>query len=372
MTLCGIWSQQKIAPPFFVNNPLQPARETLMQQPFDELYQISAAYQQSCVLAAAAELDCFTVVLRHDNRLTAGALAGKLAADPRGTTVLLDALTAMGYLSKSSPGESAVYSVAEKFKDLLDSRHPSTFIPILRHMGCVQRSWVQLAWAVKDGKPPVRPPSILGKEEDDISFILGMNSIARTLVDGVMHNLQQAGVLSFGKEDPDILDIGGASGTYTLAFLRVLPKARAAIFDLPVGIAAARNRFTGTEFESRVRLVTGDFYKDDLPQGFDFAWISAIIHQHGRAESRELYRKAFKALNPGGKAGVRDFIMSADRTAPKAGAFFGVNMLVATRSGMVYTLEEVKEDLEAAGFVNVTLAVPAETMAAVVVGQKPL
>ena len=342
-----------------------------MQQPFDELYQVSSAYQQSCVLAAAAELDCFTVILQHGNKLTAGALTEELASDPRGTAVLLDALAAMGYLGKSGPGESAVYSVAEKFKDFLDSRHPSTFIPILRHMGCVQRSWVQLAWAVKDGKPPVRPHSILGKEADDLSFILGMNSIARTLVDSVVQGLRQAGVLSFGREDASILDIGGASGTYTLAFLQALPKARAAIFDLPVGIGAAQKRFAGTEFESRVRLVTGDFYKDDLPQGFDFAWISAIIHQHGRAESRELYHKAFKALNPGGKVGVRDFIMSADRTSPKAGAFFGINMLVGTKSGMVYTFDEVKEDLEAAGFANVTLAVPAETMAAVVVGQKP-
>ena len=351
-----------------------PAVEFIMQQPiepFDELFRTASAYQESCVLSAAAELDCCTLILARGNALTAGELAERLECDPRGISRLVDALAAMGYLLKSGPGESAVYSVPEKFKDLLDSRHPSTFIPMLRHMGCIQRGWVQLAWAVKNGNAPERPPSILGKEEDDRSFILGMNSIARTLADGVVRSLLQSGVMSFGREDIGILDIGGASGTYTLAFLQALPRARATIFDLPVGIAEADKRFAGTEFESRVRLETGDFYKDELPMGCDFAWISAIIHQHDRAQSRELYSKALRALNPGGKVGIRDFMMSADRTSPKGGALFGVNMLIATRHGMVYTYEEVREDLEAVGFTGVTLAVPAETMSAVVVGQKP-
>ena len=353
---------------FICSNPYG---SSVCQNFFEELYQVSSAYQQSCVLAAAAELDCFTAILKCGNAMTAGMLAENIKTNPRGTAVLLDALAAMGFLGKSGPGESALYSVPEAFKELLDSRHPSSFIPILRHMGCVQRSWVQLAWAVRDGKPPVRPHSILGKEADNVSFIMGMNSIARTLVDGVVQGLLQAGALSFGREDIRILDIGGASGTYIQAFLQALPKATGAIFDLPVGIGEARKRLAGTEFESRIQLVAGDFYKDDLPQGFDFAWISAIIHQHGRPESRELYRKALKSLVPGGRVGVRDFMMSADRTSPKAGAFFGVNMLVSTESGMVYTFDEVKEDLETAGFIDVTLAVPAETMAAVVVGKKP-
>lgn len=338
----------------------------------DELYQAATAFQQSCVLAAAAELDCCTVILEHGNALTATSLAEKLNSDPRGLTMLLDALTALGYLAKTGKDVAAAYSVAEKFKQALDSRHPSTFIPILRHMSCVQRGWAQLAWAVKDGKPPAKQPSFLGSEQDKVSFILGMNSIARTQVDGVVRSLREAGVFSFAREEASFIDIGGASGTYTLAFLQALPKARATIFDLPVGIGEAQKRFAGTEFENRVRCVAGDFYADELPQGFDFAWISAIIHQHGRSESRELYRKALRALAPGGKAAVRDFIMSADRTSPRAGALFGLNMLVNTENGMVYTFEEVKEDLEAAGFIEVALAVPAETMSAIVVGKKPL
>jgi predicted O-methyltransferase YrrM len=342
-----------------------------MEHPFAELQRTASQFQQSCALAAAAELDCCTLILQRGNSLTAAELAAALDADLRGTAMLLDTLSAMGYLDKSGLEASALYAVKERFREYLDSRHPASAIPIIRHMACVQRIWAQLAWSVKHGKAAPRQQSFLGEEQDRVSFIQGMNSVALGLADELARSLEQAGVLRFARKDARLLDIGGASGTYTLAFLRVLPEAQGTIFDLPVGIEQAKKRFAGTEFESRVRLVSGDFYQDELPQGFDFAWISAIIHQHGRAESRNLYSKAMQALNPGGKVAIRDFIMSPDRTSPQSGTFFGLNMLVNTQSGMVYTFKEVKEDLEAAGFVEATLAVPAESMAAVVVGQKP-
>ena len=78
-----------------------------------------------------------------------------------------------------------------------------------------------------------------------------------------------------------------------------------------------------------------------------------------------------RALKPGGRVAVRDFIMSADGTSPAAGTLFGLNMLVHCAEGRVYTFEEVREDLEFAGFTAVKLAVPAETMSAVVSAVRP-
>lgn len=334
---------------------------------FDQLRRATSAYQESAILAAAAEFDLFTVILKNDNRMTADRIASTLQSDARRTAMLLDALAATGYLVKSNEE----YSVAQKFVELLDSRTPETFVPMIRHLSCVMRSWVQLSWAVKEGKKPVRMSSILGEDEDRVSFIWAMNSVARQLAPPTVESLKQAGVLSFDKEEIRFIDIGGASGTYTQAFLEALPKSQGTLFDLPVGVAAARKRFTGSPLENRVTLVEGDFYKDEFPAGFDLAWISAIIHQHGREESRKLYEKAFRSLDNGGKIAVRDFIMNADRTSPRDGAYFGINMLVNTETGMVYTFNEVKEDLESVGFVDVELAVPAETMSAVVTARKP-
>jgi len=344
--------------------------DTAMTSPdaFNRILTASSAFHESCVLHAAAQLDLGTHILERGGSVTVSDLATALKLDLRGLTVLLDALVGLGYFMKSADSR---YSVAEAFIEALDSRHPATVVPMLRHSGNCLSSWGQLAWVVTHGQQAQKQPSILGAEADNVSFILAMNSVGRSLVGQMIADLKQHGILDFSKENIRFLDIGGASGTYTLAFLEALSQSTGTIFDLPVAIREARQRFAGTPYESRVSLVEGDFYQNELPTGFDFAWISAIIHQHGRAESQTLYRKAFQALNPGGRVAVRDFVMEPDRTSPTPGVLFGINMLVNTRNGMVYTYDEIRADLEAAGFVNIRLAVPAPTMAAVVAAEKP-
>ena len=339
--------------------------------PFERLQREMSGYMQTSILAVLAELDLGTVILRNGNSLSATELAKQCSCDRRGVEAVLDALSAMGYFVKSGKGGNAHYAVAKDYLTYLDSRHPSTYIPMMRHMACGQRAWARLSWSVKDGKPQERIPSILGADQDRVSFIMGMNSIAIRLVEGTMDSLLAAGILSFDKRDVRILDIGGASGTYAEAFLRVLPECAVVIFDLPVGIEQAKKRFTGSSMEERVTLVAGDFTKDDLPFSFDFAWISAIIHQMNRKESRMLYAKTLDALNPGGTVAVRDYVMDESRTHPAEGAIFGVTMFVGTPSGMVYTFREIKEDLEHAGFTDVVHAVDVQGMSAVVTAKKP-
>jgi len=334
---------------------------------FDRL-RTASSFQEACVLIAAAELDLGTHILKHSNSAMAADLASALRLDHRALTILLDALAGLGFFTKSP---DAFYSVAQPFVELLDSRTPGTFVPMLRHQGNCLRSWSQLAWVVTHGKQaPERFSSILGPEEDNVSFILAMNAVGRTVVGPMVEDLKKSGLFDFDKENIRFLDIGGASGTYTWAFLEAFPHSSGTIFDLPVAIRKARQRFSGTSLESRAAFVEGDFYQDEFPVGFDFAWVSAIIHQHGRAESRALFEKAHRALKPRGRIAVRDFVMDANRISPAQGALFGINMLVNTPNGMVYTFDEIRADLESAGFANIRLAIPADTMSAVVAAEK--
>jgi hypothetical protein len=153
--------------------------------------------------------------------------------------------------------------------------------------------------------------------------------------------------------------------------LRAAPGAKATIFDLPDAIQQARERVEKSEFASRITLVGGDFYSDELPKGADFGWVSAIAHQHSRRHNRELFAKVFDALAPKGRIAVRDFVMEPSRTSPREGAMFAVNMLVNTESGGTFTFDEFAEDLRAAGFAEPRLAVGGETMNSVIVADRP-
>ncbi|MDR0390813.1 MAG: methyltransferase domain-containing protein [Planctomycetaceae bacterium] len=323
----------------------------------------SHSYQSICIIGAAAELDLFTPLIRSP--LTASILAGQRETDLRATVMLLDALCAIGILQKSDD-DDPLYSVQSEFCEQLDIDHPKTYIPMLRHrINCI-RQWIELSRVLKTGKPQQKGVSILGQEEDYRSFVLAMNSVGIGFAVGVVDSLESAGCLNF----KHLLDVGGASGTYTREILQRLPNTKATIFDLPPAIEEANKRFGGTEFESRVRLVAGDFYFDELPKGCDFAWVSAIIHQLDRVQSQSLYQKIYRAIDDGGVIAVRDFVMQSNRIEPFDGAMFAINMLTATQSGMCYTFDEIKEDLEIAGFTKVSYTVPADSMGAIVTAIK--
>jgi len=150
-----------------------------------------------------------------------------------------------------------------------------------------------------------------------------------------------------------------------------MPGARATLFDLADAVEQARQRIAASDMRARVALVAGDFYQEELPGGADLVWLSAIVHQHSRRENRELFAKAFRALERGGRIAIRDAVMEADHTAPLFGALFAINMIVNTERGGTFSFEELAEDLLAAGFDNPQLAVQASDMSSIVVAVKP-
>ncbi len=152
-----------------------------------------------------------------------------------------------------------------------------------------------------------------------------------------------------------LLDIGGASGTYTLAFLRKNPRMTAVLFDLPPVIEIARERMQTEGVKDRVLLVPGDYRKDPFPDGCDLALLSAVIHQNSPSENLDLFAKIHGVLEAGGVLLIRDFVMDSTRTSPKGGTFFALNMLVNTIAGDTYTFDEISEALRSSGFVTVEL-----------------
>jgi ubiquinone/menaquinone biosynthesis C-methylase UbiE len=167
-----------------------------------------------------------------------------------------------------------------------------------------------------------------------------------------------------------LLDIGGASGTWTIAFLRACPNAQATLLDLPQVIPMARQRLTEAGLADHVRLVAGDFMNDPLPTDADLAWVSAIVHQNSRGQNRLLFSKLFQTLIPGGRIVIRDILMEENHTQPVAGALFAINMLVATEGGGTFTFNELREDLESAGFGQVVVMHRDDGMNSVVVAHK--
>ncbi len=324
----------------------------------DELLEKVRGFQAACVITAAADLDLFTALGRTP--MTAERLAGRINADPRATAVLLDVLAALELLVKTGDR----YEVPAEVAELLAGDAPLNVLAGVRHQGNCLRRWAQLARVVQTGRPARREPSIRGEAGDCESFIGAMNNFSGPMVVQIVERLSP---LRFQR----MLDIGGASGTWTIAFLRAVPEATVVLFDLPEVMPLARDRLTRAGLADRVSLVAGDFYTDDLPGGADFAWLSAIAHQNSRAQNRALYRKIYSALAAGGTLVIRDAVMDASKTKPLAGALFAINMLVGTEGGGTFTLDQFAQDLTSAGFTSVELVHQGNVMDSLVRARKP-
>ncbi|NLF06503.1 MAG: methyltransferase domain-containing protein [Pirellulaceae bacterium] len=322
-----------------------------------QILDLMNGFRPACVIGAAAELDVWTALA--DGPLSAAEFAERLGGDLRATAMLLDAVAALGLLDK----DAGRYAVPPALRDCLIAGGSDAILPMLRHATNTLRGWSQLAWTVRGGIPMPRPASIRGPRADIDSFIAAMHSVSGPVADEVVRSFSPP---RFSR----LLDVGGASGTWTLALLRAMPDATAVIFDLPEAIAQAERRLSGTEYAGRVTLAAGDFYRDEFPAGADFAWISAICHQHSRAKNRELFAKARRALVPGGAIAIRDVVMEPSRTMPVQGALFAINMLVNTEDGGTFTFEEYAEDLRAVGFADPRLAVRHEAMNSIITARR--
>jgi predicted O-methyltransferase YrrM len=307
-----------------------------------ELMEVVRAFQPACIIAAAADLDLITPLATSP--MTAIQLAARSNSDPRATAVLLDALAALNLLKK----DRDVYVVAPDVAALLSERSPTNVLAAVRHQANCLRRWVQLARVVQAGRPAESAPSVRGRAADCEAFIGAMDSFALVAAPEIGAKLK---MLRFHH----LLDIGGASGTWTIAFLQAAPQAKATLFDLPEVIPLARKRLSAANLLDRVSLVAGDYNQDDLPAGADLAWLSAVAHQNSRAQNRILYAKIHEALTAGGVLVIRDIVMDRSRVSPVSGALFAVNMLVGTEGGTSYTLDEFRDDLTLAGFVDVEL-----------------
>jgi precorrin-6B methylase 2 len=323
----------------------------------EEIMTLGRSYRQACVFAAAADLDVFTALA--DGPRSAEQVAAHIQGSERGTRILLDALAALELVEKTDDQ----YTVSPTIADALSETGSRRALAIARHQANCLRSWARLAWSVRSGTRVEREPSIRGEAADRRSFIEAMDNVNAAIADQVVADLQP---ISFNH----LLDVGGASGTWTFAWLRAHPQAKATIFDLPHAIELAAARVVKEGLADRIDLVAGDFYADPLPEGVDLAWVSAIVHQNSRDQNRRLFAAIHRSLEDGGRVLIRDLVMDESRTAPVVGALFAINMLVNTEAGGTFTFAELASDLEAAGFGRASLLRDEPSMSSVISAEK--
>ncbi|MCX5854977.1 MAG: methyltransferase [Deltaproteobacteria bacterium] len=324
----------------------------------EEVLRLARNFMESRILLSGAELNVFTI-LSHAP-LTAKEVSDRTGTDMRALTILLDALAAMGFLIKHNDA----YRCTPSLTPLLAEDQPGSVLPMILHAAHLWRRWSSLTNVAAGTKESEGTSSPSRSAEEMRAFIGAMHVVAEPQAREIITAVNPGSAKA-------LLDVGGASGTYTIAFLHAVPEMRATLFDMPEVVEMARERLGRAGMLDRVTLVPGDFYRDEFPRGHDLAFVSAIIHQNSLDQNVNLYHKIFRSLNRGGRIVIRDHIMDNNRIYPRDGAIFAVNMLLGTSGGGTYTYEEIKTGLSQAGFAGMRLIRKGDHMDALMEAFKP-
>jgi predicted O-methyltransferase YrrM len=306
----------------------------------DYIHHLARAFFRSRILLTAYELGVFTAL--GEESKTSAEVAQELDTDPRATDRLMNALAVLGLLRK----EGDRFANAEAAARYLVAGEPE-YMAGLGHTVNLWDSWSTLTGAVRAGTSVfVRPGGEAGEERTRF-FIAAMHYGGSQRAERLVALLDLAGV---GR----VLDVGGGSGAYAMAFARARDGITATVFDLPRVAPLTRDYIAKAGLSDRIDVVEGDANVDALPRGYDLVFMSQLLHSNSPEENKALIANGAASLNAGGRLVIQDLVVDDGRTGPPRAIIFAINMLVNTAGGDTYTEAEIRGWMEAAGLSGVT------------------
>ena len=146
-----------------------------------------------------------------------------------------------------------------------------------------------------------------------------------------------------------LLDIGGGTGAFVAAVGAQYQGLQLGLFDLPAVAAAAQARMSAAGLADRVKIHSGSFRDDPLPQGSDAISLVRVLYDHADSTVAALLARVYDALPVGGRLIVSEPMSGGDRPDPATDVYFAFYTL-AMQTGRTRSAAEISEMLKVAGF----------------------
>lgn len=317
-----------------------------MQQPApvtpDLFWDTVMSYQRSAAIKAAIELEVFSKIGGESK--TAAEIATATGAAERGTRILCDSLTVMGFLTKTD----GRYSLTDSTATFLDKNSPAYLGSIVDFIldPALMRGFQDLTGAVRKGGTMVSEEGSVDPESPMwIKFARGMMPMmvlpARSIADQ----------LGFEENrEIKVLDLAAGHGIFGITILQKYPNAQVYAADWANVLTVATENAEKFGVADRHHLIPGSAFETDLGSGYDVILLTNFLHHFDKETCEGFLKKLNGALAGGGRVFTLEFIPNDDRVSPPAEAMFSLVMLAGTPSGDAYTFAELKEMFENAGF----------------------
>lgn len=145
-----------------------------------------------------------------------------------------------------------------------------------------------------------------------------------------------------------LLDVGGGTGFYAIAYLQAHPTLTAAVWDRPEVLRVAREFAEAQGVADRLDCLEGDMFGDPVPEGADAVLLSNVLHDWDVPECRRLIERLAEAIPPGGQLLVHDVFLNDALDGPLPIALYSASLFTLTE-GRAYSAEEYRGWLRDAG-----------------------
>jgi 2-polyprenyl-3-methyl-5-hydroxy-6-metoxy-1,4-benzoquinol methylase len=329
----------------------------------EKVLRYSFAYAPPLMIEAAVRLGVFDALT--DAPRTAEDLARQLGASHRGLKILLNGLVGLELLTKPHAGHYGLTPEADAF---LVGGRPAYMGGFFRHTSSqLIPRWLGLTEIVRTA----RPATAVNQEGDGATFF-------EQFVEDIFPLSRQAALgfadkvgLPAATAVVSVLDVGAGSGVWGVSLAEKSPQVRVTAVDWPGVLKVTRRVAERHGVADRFTFAPGDFSTADFGSNHHYATIGHILHSEGPARSKQLLKKVFAALAPGGTVVVSEWLVNESRTGPLPGLIFAVNMLVNTEDGDTFSFTEIAKWLREAGFADPKLLDDLQCPSPLVVATRP-
>ncbi len=297
---------------------------------------------QTGAMLAALDVGIFEA-LDDDEPRDLETLSRETGAAERGLRNLLDVLVPLGYVEEDEGG----YRLSPLAARTLPMDQIGELYPFMRAQA---EEFLEAGRGVREAPED----GIVGWEtvrsgEVGRSYQAAMRWLASLTVDEVVD------AVDLSPPPRRMLDVGGAHALYTVAFCEKYPGLEGAVLDWEIGLESARETLEDRpEMAERIDLVELDFEEaEELPGGYDFAFLGNIVHGISPEGNRELFGKLGRATTDRGAVALVDQLagVSGSHFSRSVAALLGFNLFLFS-GGRSYEYDRLTGWLAEAGFVD--------------------
>ena len=314
--------------------------------PLFEIYR--GAHATELLTAAVAHFHVFDRFA--GGPMTVAEWRSSLGLAERPAVVLLTALRAFGLLVENEPGRLDLSELARE--------HLTTGSPfaVCDYIGLAADSPGVLAMVerLRTNRPAGSRP-----EEEGAAFIyregiesaMEQEAAARRLtlaLAGRARNvapvLAQRAPLESARV---LLDVGGGTGLYSIAFLQKNPALRAIVWDRPEVLKVTAELAAAHGVRDRLECRAGDMFADEPPPT-DVVLLSNVLHDWDIPECRRLVSRCAAVLPRGGRLLIHDVFLNDALDGPLPIALYSAALFSLTE-GRAYSAAEYRSWLKESG-----------------------